>query len=161
MGVSISFVSATTEELDRAQKEPSWARQFVCDLYGADTYPMPGRLYGGPDRSFAGLQFLFDEAEVSLEFVMDGFQILEDGTLFEWTAEQIGSVARELRTTPWETLVAHYDPERMAKEDVYPNMWRFDPEGRRDGLEEAYEELVSFFGAAADRGLGAFMNFSF
>jgi hypothetical protein len=161
MGVSISFISATTEELDRAERDPSWAGQFVYDLYAGDTYPMPDRLYGGPGRDFAGLQFLFDEARMALEFVLDGFQILEDGTLFGWTAEQIVSTARELRETPWERLAAHYDPERMAKEDVYPNMWRFDPEGRLDGLEGAYDELVAFFGAAADRGLGAFMNFSF
>ncbi|MFF8352341.1 DUF1877 family protein [Streptomyces chartreusis] len=106
-------------------------------------------------------QFLFDEAEVSLEFVMDGFQIRDDGTLFGWTAEQIGSVARELRATPWERLAAHYDPERMAKEDVYPNMWTFDPDGQVDWLESACEELVAFFSVVAERGYGAFMNLSF
>ncbi|MET9971200.1 DUF1877 family protein, partial [Streptomyces sp. NPDC006356] len=106
MGVSISFVSATTEELDRAEQDPSWAGQFHGELYSGDLFPIPGRLYGGPDRDFAGLQFLFDEAELSLEFVMDGFQILEDGTLFGWTAEQIDGVARELRATPWEPLVS-------------------------------------------------------
>lgn len=65
MGVSISFVNVTTEELDRAEKDPSWAEQFVYELYGGDTYPVPGRIHGGPDRAFAGLQFLFDEAEVT------------------------------------------------------------------------------------------------
>ncbi|KOG25001.1 DUF1877 family protein [Streptomyces viridochromogenes] len=84
MGVSISFVSATTEELDRAEKDPSWAGQF-------------------------------------LEFALDGFQIQEGGTLFGWTAEQIAGTARELREAPWEKLAAHYDPERTANEDVYPN----------------------------------------
>lgn len=98
---------------------------------------------------------------MSLEFVMDGFQIRDDGTLFGWTAEQIDSVARELRATSWERLATHYDPERMAKEDVYPNMWTFDPDGQLDWLENAYEELVAFFSAAAERGYGAFMNFSF
>lgn len=100
MGVSTSFVSATTEEPDRAEQDPSWADQFHGELYSGDLFPVPGRLYGGPDRDFAGLQFLFDEAELSLEFVMDG-------------------------------------------------------------IEATYEELVAFFGEAADRGLGAFMNFSF
>lgn len=161
MGVSISFVSATTEELDRAEQDPSWADEFYSELYSGDHYPIPGRLYGGPGRDFAGLQFLFDEVELSLEFVMDGFQILDDGTLFGWTAEQIDGVARELRATPWARLASHYDPERMAKEDVYPNMWRFNPDGRLDGLEATYGELVEFFGEAADRGLGAFMEFSF
>ena len=39
MGVSISFISATTEELDRAQKDPSWAEQRVSGRYGVD-YPL-------------------------------------------------------------------------------------------------------------------------
>ncbi|MFD0002522.1 YfbM family protein [Streptomyces sp. NPDC127178] len=160
MGVTISFVGATTQELDRAEKDPSWADDYISELYGQD-YPMPDRPYGGPDKAFGGLQFLFDEAEISIEFVMDGFQIRDDGTLFGWDAEQIDSVARELRATPWERLAAHYDSERMGKEDVYPNMWKFDPEGQLEWLEGAYEELVAFFGAAADRGLGAFMTFSF
>ncbi|MFC8088893.1 DUF1877 family protein [Streptomyces sp. NPDC057301] len=160
MGVSISFISATTEELDRAAKDPNWADEYIFELYGENS-PMPDRPYGGPDKAFGGLQFLFDQAEVGLEFLMDGFQIRDDGTLFGWDAEQIGNVARELRATPWERLAAHYDSERMGKEDVYPNMWRFDPEGQLEWLEGAYEELVAFFGAAADRGLGAFMTFSF
>ncbi|MFF0732936.1 DUF1877 family protein [Streptomyces chartreusis] len=160
MGVSISFIGATTEELDRAEKDPSWAEEHVSDLHGVD-YPLSDRPDCGPAKAFAGLQFLFDEAEVSLEFVMDGFQIQDDGTLFGWTAEQIDSVARELRATPWERLAAHYDPERMAKEDVYPNLWTFDPDGQLDWLESAYEELVAFFSVAAERGYGAFMNFSF
>ncbi|MFC5212767.1 YfbM family protein [Streptomyces coerulescens] len=160
MGVTISFISATTEELDRAAKDPSWAGQFVSDLYGVD-YPWPDRHDCGPDKAFGGLQFLFDEAEVSLEFVMDGFQILDSGTLFGWTAEQIDGVARELLATPWERLAAHYDPERMATEDVYPNMWTFDPDGELDWLKDAYDELVTFFRTAAEHGHGAFMNFSF
>ncbi|MFH0516008.1 DUF1877 family protein [Streptomyces sp. M41] len=160
MGVSISFIGATTQELDRAERDPSWAEEFVYELYG-DDFPSPDRPYGGPDREFGGLQFLFDEAGVGVEFVMDGFQIQEDGTLFGWTAEQIAGVARELRATPWERLAAHYDPVRMGEQDVYPNMWKFDPDGRLGGLEYAYEELVEFFAAAAERGLGAFMTFSF
>ncbi|MFI7412612.1 YfbM family protein [Streptomyces sp. NPDC049627] len=160
MGVSVSFIGATTEELDRAEKDPDWARECLDELYG-DDFPSPDRPFGGPDKAFAGLQFLIDETDVALEFLMDGFPILEDGTLFGWTAEQIESVARQLRATPWERLAVHYDWERMTKEDVYPNMWRFDAEGELEWLQDAYEELVAFFGAAADRGLGAFMNFSF
>ncbi|MGW1957967.1 YfbM family protein [Streptomyces sp. NPDC001920] len=161
MGVSISFISATTQELERAEQDPSWADEFTWELYSSDDVPMPDRPQGGPDRAFGGLQFLFDEAGVHLEFLMDGFQILDDGTLFGWTAEQVQGVARHLRATPWERLAVHYDPERMTAEEVYPNMWRFDPEGQLDRLKDAYEELVEFFAAAAERGLGAFMNFSF
>lgn len=42
MGVSISFVSATTEELDRAEQDPSWADEFYSELYSGTTtlYPV-------------------------------------------------------------------------------------------------------------------------
>jgi hypothetical protein len=159
MGVSIGFISATTEELDRAEKDPSWANEYVYELYAGNDFP--NRPYGGPDKAWAGLQFLIDETDVDLEFLMDGFQILEDGTLFGWSPEQIESVARYLRATPWERLAAHYAPERMTAEEVYPNMWRLDAKGQLDWLERSYEELVNFFAEAAAGGYGAFMSFSF
>ncbi|GGW99445.1 hypothetical protein GCM10010321_12470 [Streptomyces chartreusis] len=49
MGVSISFISATTEELDRAEKDPNWAEQRGSDLYGVD-HPLPDRPDCGPDE---------------------------------------------------------------------------------------------------------------
>ncbi|MFI6764343.1 YfbM family protein [Streptomyces sp. NPDC050355] len=159
MGVTIGFIGATTEELDRAEREPSWADEYIFELYSGDDFPT--RPYGGPDKAWAGLQFLLDGTEVDLDFLMDGSPILEDGTLFGWSAEQIESVARQLRATPWERLAAHYDPERMTKEDVYPNTWRFDAEGELKWLEHAYEGLVAFFSEAAEGGYGAFMSFSF
>ncbi|MFF7188232.1 YfbM family protein [Streptomyces sp. NPDC008222] len=159
MSVSIGFISATREELDRAEREPSWAKAYVHELYACD--PMPDRPYGGPGKAWAGLQFLLDETQVDIEFLMDGSQILQEGTLFGWSAEQIQSVARRLRATPWEQLAAHYAPERMTVEEVYPNMWRFDAEGELEWLERSYEELVAFFAGAAERGHGAFMSFSF
>lgn len=158
MGMYISFVGATTEELDRAEKDPSWADEFVYELYDNEDDPLPGRPDVGLDKKWAGLQFLLDETDVELEFMMDGFPILEDGTLFGYSAEEVKTVARQLRATPWEQVAAHYDAEEMTKEDVYPRIW--DDDGG-DWLEDAYDELVEFFGKAADRGLGAFMTFSF
>ncbi|MFG2195663.1 YfbM family protein [Streptomyces sp. NPDC048639] len=160
MGVSLSFIGATTEELDRAEKDPSRAHEYLDELYDDDTSTR-GRPHGDPDRAWAGLQFLLDAADVDLDFLMDGSVILEDGTLFGWSAEQIESVARQLRATPWERMAAHYDPERMTKNEVYPNTWGFDPEGELDWLEHTYEELIAFFTAAAEGGYGAFMTFSF
>ncbi len=159
MGMTIGFIGATTEELDRAEKEPGWADEFTFALYDDDDFPT--RPVGDPDKAWAGLQFLLDQTEVHLDFLMDGFQILEGGTLFGWTAEQIESVARQLRATPWERLAAHYDPERMMKEEVYPQTWRFDAEGELEWLQSAYEEVVAFFSEAAEGGYGAFMSFSF
>ncbi|MEU3987864.1 DUF1877 family protein [Streptomyces platensis] len=61
MGVSIGFIGATTEELNRTEKEPSWADEYHYELYGSDTFPLSDRPHGDPDKAFAGLQFLLDE----------------------------------------------------------------------------------------------------
>lgn len=161
MGVSIGFIGATTQELDRAEQDPAWADAYLYDLYCGDDPATAERPQGGPDKAWAGLQFLIDETDVELEFLMDGFPVLEDGTLFTWSAEQIASVARQLRATPWEHLAAHYDPVRMREEGIHPHTWRFDPEGELDWLKSSYEELVVFFTEAARDGYGAFMSFSF
>ncbi|MEU6327921.1 DUF1877 family protein [Streptomyces sp. NPDC047049] len=161
MGVSVGFIGATTEELDRAEEDPSWARSCVSELYDDDDVLMSARPSGGPDKAWAGLQFLFDETDVELEFLMDGYPILEDGTLFGWSAEQIARVAGQLQATPWERLAAHYAPERMMGKKVYPHTWTHDAEGGLDWLRRSYEELVDFFTAAAAGGYGAFMSFSF
>lgn len=168
MGVSISFISATTEELERGKKDPDWASEFVDELYeydfddpDFDDDSVPGRPDGGPEKAWAGLEFLFSGTDVRLEFLMDGGCIKEDGTLFWWSVEEIERLARQTRATPWERLAANYDPERMTKEQVYPNTWTFDPEGELEWLQGAYEELAAFFGAAAEGGYGAFMIFSF
>ncbi|MEV8086483.1 DUF1877 family protein [Streptomyces nigra] len=159
--MSVGFVSATAEELDRAWREPEWAEPYVWELYDSKTFRRDGRLDCGPAKAWAGLQFLFDAADVRLEFLMDGFMIAEDGTLFGWTVEQFTALAAELRETPWERPAAHYDPERMARDDVYPNLWAFDPGGQREWLQAAYEELVAFVTGAAERGQGAFMSFAY
>ncbi|MFJ9407522.1 DUF1877 family protein [Streptomyces sp. NPDC101393] len=152
MGVSMAFISATTEELERAEKDPGWADAFVGELYDGDAYAK--RPHDGPGKAWADLQFLLDGADVGLEFLMDGDQLLEDGTLFAWSAEQIESVARELQATPWERLAVHYDAERMKQQRGYPP-------SELDWLEGPYEELVAFFAEAAAGGYGAFMTFSF
>ncbi|MFD7923661.1 DUF1877 family protein [Streptomyces sp. NPDC059740] len=161
MSVSVSFISASAQELERAEKEPDWAREFVAELYGSDDYPAPDRPDGGPGKAFNGLQYLLDEVQAPFEFLMGGDPVGDDGTLFVWSARQVESVARLFRATPWPALAAHYDPERMSAQDVYPAMWRSDPEGSLAWLKEAYEDLVAFFAAAAGRGYGALMNFSF
>ena len=76
-----------------------------------------------------------------------------------WTGPGGSRLAAPLQETPWERPAAHYDPERMARDDVCPNLWAFDPGGQREWLQAAREELVAFVTGAAERGQGAFMGF--
>lgn len=161
MSVEISFLAATADELARAEREPDWAEELIDELYDFDNPSAPGRPDCGPEKAWAGLQYLFDRAGVGIDFLMDGGEIKDDGTLFGRSVEQTASAAQELRAVPWERLAVHYDAERMMKEEVYPRVWASDPEGESEWLRSAYEELVAFFDAAAGGGYGAFMTFSF
>ena len=161
MGMTIDFTAATPEELAKGEQDPEWVEEFIEGLWGdGDEFSAPDRPFGGPDKAWAGLEYLLGQVDgVSLEFLMDGDVLLEDGTLFSWPPEQIASLAQQLRALPWEQLAAHFDAEKMLAEDIYPAVW--DCEGELEWLKEAYEGLVTFFTEAAEGGYGAFMEFSF
>ncbi|MFJ9847984.1 YfbM family protein [Streptomyces sp. NPDC101150] len=157
MGMVISFTRVTPEELNRAEKDHEWASEF---LWKVDEL-RPDNPEAYLDKAWAGLEFLLGAADASIEFLMDGYQIDDDGTLFSWGVEHVQGVAKRLRALPWERLATHYDPVRMTEEGVYPNVWDPEDEGELEYLKGAYETLVSFFDATARLESGALMNFSF
>ncbi|TGB13228.1 DUF1877 family protein [Streptomyces palmae] len=160
MGMTIHFTAATPEELDKGEQDPGWVEDFIEGLWGDGEFSTPDRPCGGPDKAWAGLEYLLGQADdVGLEFLMDGDMLLEDGTLFAWPPEQVASLAQRLRALPWEQLAVHFDPEKMLAENIYPRVW--DCEGELEWLKDAYEEVVTFFTEAAEGGYGAFMEFSF
>ncbi|MCX5208526.1 YfbM family protein [Kitasatospora sp. NBC_00240] len=156
MGMYVSFTRMTPAQLEQAAHDPDWAAEYLDAYYGDGG---PCDLSGGLDKAWAGLQFLLDAAEVPVEFLMDGFPIRDDGTLFGWSAEDVRELAKELRAVPFERLAAHYDPARMAAEGVYPNVWEFRPEEELDHLRGSYESLVGFLDSAAASGSAAVMTF--
>ncbi|GAB7028879.1 YfbM family protein [Streptomyces sp. NPDC021749] len=157
MGMVISFTRMTPEELDRAEKDIEWAREFLWEI--DELRPdNPGAYL---DKAWAGLEFLLGEADEPLEFLMDGYPIDDEGTLFGWSAESVQETAKRLRALPWERLATYYDPVRMTEEEVYPNIWDPEDEDGPEYLEGAYETLVSFFEATARLESPALMSFSF
>ncbi|BDM69342.1 hypothetical protein HEK616_28290 [Streptomyces nigrescens] len=157
MGMVISFTCVTPEELDRAEKDAEWAREFLWEV--DELRPdNPGAYL---DKAWAGLEFLLGEADEPLEFLMDGYQIDDEGTLFSWSVESVQDMAKRLGALPWERLVSHYDPARMAEEEVYPNIWDPEDDDEPEYLKGAYETLVGFFDATARLKSAALMSFSF
>ncbi|MEU9115769.1 DUF1877 family protein [Streptomyces sp. NPDC048483] len=116
MGMVISFTRVTPEELDRAEKDTEWAREFLREVDELRPDDPDGYL----DKAWAGLEFLLEEADEPLEFLMDGYPIDDKGTLFGWSVEDVQDMAKTLRALPWERLVTHDDPVRMDEEEVYP-----------------------------------------
>ncbi|MGW0431364.1 DUF1877 family protein [Micromonospora sp. NPDC003197] len=76
----LSFTRVTPEELDRAVADPEWAEKNVFD----------GNLqYCSLDKSWAGIQFLLDEAEVDVDVYEDGCFIDDACTLFGWDVDNV------------------------------------------------------------------------
>ncbi|MEU9126438.1 YfbM family protein [Streptomyces sp. NPDC048506] len=157
MGMVISFTRVTPEELDKAVKDPEWAEEFLWEVDEL----RPDNPGADLDKAWAGLEFLLGEADESIEFLMDGDPIDDEGTLFSWSVESVQDVAKRLRALPWERLATHYDPVQMAKEKVYPNIWDPENEFELEYLKWAYDELVAFFDATARLESPALMSFSF
>ncbi|WP_030678535.1 YfbM family protein [Streptomyces rimosus] len=171
MGMVISFTCVTPAELEQAHADPGWAREFLDDLSWNNRRPGNPGVY--LDKSWAGIQYLLDEAEAELDLQTDGIPITEEGTLSGWSAETVQAAAEELRALPFVRLAAHYDAARMTEEDVYPGVWDdgegSDEDGSEDGSEDGelsylrsnYEELVAFFDTTATTAQAAIMSFSF
>ncbi|MFF3327383.1 DUF1877 family protein [Streptomyces sp. NPDC002889] len=113
-------------------------------------------------RDWAGLQYLFDAAEVPVMILDDGSIIDEQGIYAGWDAEAVKSVAEDLRKTAWEDLAGHYDPDQMRDEGIYPGHGYWDRDGNGlDYLEGAHVTLLHFFTTAAASGSAAIREFSF
>ncbi len=92
MGMVISFTRVTPEELDRAEKDPDWAREFLWEV--DELRPDNPEAY--LDKAWAGLEFLLGKAGEPLEFLMDGYPVDDEGTLFSWGVEGVQALAKSL-----------------------------------------------------------------
>ncbi len=154
MGRTISFYRVTPDQLERALADGQRAGDLVRDM---DVGEEPD---GYLDKSWAGLQFLMDAANVGPDLRMDGDFIGDDGCLTGWSAETVAEVAGVLRAKPFDELARYFDPDRMVEAKIYPvRIWH--REDARDYLRGCYERLVGFFEAAATSGSAAIMSFDF
>ncbi|MFJ6676802.1 DUF1877 family protein [Actinosynnema sp. NPDC091369] len=151
MGMTLSFTRVTPEELDRAFADPEWAREHVAD----EDVP-----YCFLEKSWAGIQFLLDAAGVRVDLYEDGEPVDRRSALFGWTAAAVAAAAELLSATPFEVLAAHYDPEKLSEQDVYPmnHLWDADDV---EYLRGHYRDLVTFFEETAAAGGAAIRDFSF
>ncbi|MBB5960601.1 hypothetical protein FHS29_007229 [Saccharothrix tamanrassetensis] len=151
MGMTLSFTRVTPAELDRAFEDPEWAREHL------DDEELP---YCFLEKSWAGIQFLLDAAEVRVDVYEDGDAIDEECTLFGWSDSMVAEAAKALSATPFEVLAGYYDPRKLSEKDVYPmkHLWDADD---IDYLRYNYQDLVAFFEETAASGNAAIRHFSF
>ncbi|MEV0677765.1 DUF1877 family protein [Actinosynnema sp. NPDC050436] len=151
MGMTLSFTRVTPEELARAFEDPEQAEEYVED----ENVP-----YCFLEKSWAGIQFLLDAADVRVDLYEDGDAIDEECTMFGWDDVMVAAAAKALSATPFEVLAGHYDTAKLSEKEVYPmrHLWGADD---IEYLEHNYRDLVRFFDETAAVGGAAIRNFSF
>ena len=147
----MAFVRVSPAELDRAIKDPDWALEHLQD---------EGLLSYSLEKSWAGIQFLLDEAEVEIELQDDGSVIDEQGTLSGWSDRMVADAAKKLSAAPFEALARHYDPRKLSENEVYPYRHLWDDDDI-ENLRDDYVDLVEFFEETAAAGGALIREISF
>jgi hypothetical protein len=135
MSTTLTFTRVTAEELDRAIEDPEWALECVQDEDALDCFL---------EKSWAGIQFLLDEAGVNVELHESGFIIDDEFILSGWSDSMVAEAAKALKATPFEVLAGHYDPRKLSEAEVYPFRQLWD-DADIEYLRDNYADLVEFF----------------
>lgn len=151
MSTTLAFTPVTQEELDRAIKDPEWALEHLQDT---------DSLCYSLEKSWAGIQFLLDAAQVNVQLNEDGHIIDDESILAGWTDIMVADAAKSLSATPFEVLAGHYDPRKLSEEEVYPWRHLWDDDGI-DDLRDNYVDLVEFFQETAASGGALIREISF
>ncbi|WP_407566222.1 YfbM family protein [Streptomyces sp. 184] len=157
------YVRVTPAELDRAVREPDWAKTFVFGLLEVepddetDDEPDPGEArFLDTDKAWGAIEYLLRRIDFPVN-VVHGEESLPGAE--EWgygpprylTPEQVRKAAEGLVTTGFGRLAQGVTPDDLARADVYPQIiWK--RAESFDYVQGHYEALVEFFEAAAREG---------
>lgn len=160
MGMYVSFIRMTPEQLEQATKDPEWVDQYLDDLYDSDAEPLPEGFDADIQKSWSALDHLFGAAGVSFSIQEDGFCVaMGDGWYHNgWSVEEVAAAAKILKETSFDAMAEHCDAEALSSATVYPMGHMWDAEDF-EGLRDDFEMLQAFFVAAAGSGHGALMSF--
>ena len=155
MGMIGHFVAVSPGQLQQLIADPDSIQAF---LYPDNGEALPNSL--DVDKAWHGIHFLLtgdpDEGDPPLALaVLGGTEIGDDvgyGPARYLTPEQVREVAAALRTKRRSQLEANFNPAAMKAADIYPALGEH-PEDLEYVLTN-YDELVTFYHRAADRGDG-------
>ncbi len=156
MGMRISYRRIPASRLGQILDDPTRAGDLVFAedddlLDGVDPQVID------LDKMWHAIHFLLvdgEEDRVAAQAVLGGTEIGDDvgyGPVRYLVPGEVEAVAAHLDGTPFETLAARFDPDRMNGLGIYPEEW--DEDGvLEEELAPAYERLVAFYRVAAERG---------
>jgi hypothetical protein len=155
MGMIGTFVAVAPSRLVQLIAEPDTVIGF---LFPDEDVEPPNSL--DVDKAWQGLHFLLTghpwEGDPPLALAVLGGTDLEteddEITIRYLTPDQVRRVADALRVTPRSQLEVNFHPAALKAADIYPSLGTR-PEDQEYVLSY-YDELVTFYNAAADRGDG-------
>jgi hypothetical protein len=112
------------------------------------------------DKAWHGIHFLLTGSagptrDIRSLVIFGGKEIGEDvgyGPARLLTPAQVKEVVRALKEESVEKLASRYDPKKMEKLEIYPQIWVSDGKEAFDYLAEYYRKLVAFYEKAAASG---------
>ncbi|MGW2182405.1 YfbM family protein [Streptomyces sp. NPDC001732] len=153
------YARLTPAELDRAIRDPEWAREFVVGLIERepDTGPAASEARCHDiDKTWHALDFLLRRIDFPVGIAHGEKEVPgAEGWGHEppryLTPERVRLAAETLADAPHEALVEGVRPAELAEAEIYPAVvWeRGEP---LDYVTSHYQALVPFFRAAADAG---------
>jgi hypothetical protein len=113
------------------------------------------------DKAWHGIHFLLTgtawEGAFPLNFIVSGGKEVGDvdvgyGPARALTSEDVRRLDAALEPLTSEELERRFDPERMAKLQIYPEIWEDEDDDSLEYLIEYYTDLRAFVHRAAERG---------
>lgn len=155
------YARLTPAELDRAVRDPGWARGYVNELIDTelDTEPDPAEARCHDiDEAWHALDYLLRRIRFPVDIVhgeeeIPGAEEWGYGPPRYLSPEHVRTAAETLAATSHEALVEGVPPAELAEAEIYLSSdWKSD--GSFGYVTSHYQALVPFFQAAADAGDG-------
>lgn len=148
------YIRLAPGDLEKALSDPEWARSLIDELWDAEDAgnEQDIRLLD-VDKAWHGLALVLDRAGVSTAVVFGDEQVpgADDwgyGPPSSLRPERVAELAAVLRSLDLQEAV-----EAFVEADIYPQgIWNEADSGQY--LARHLERLTTFFGAAADAGMG-------
>ncbi|MFD4358000.1 DUF1877 family protein [Nocardia sp. NPDC058518] len=143
MGPVLAFHRISDADAARITADAEAAFELI------DAIDRTGEPCGDIDKAWDGLRYLLAAARVDLDLLRDLDPWAGDGEPRIWTADEVSAAARTMASTPFTVLAAHFDPDDMDDNDVYPDIW--DTDFCHEYLREHYDGLLTFLAFATEQ----------
>ncbi|NBD25357.1 YfbM family protein [Paenibacillus glycinis] len=156
MSMVLHLMQVNPEDLDAFMDNPHLAEEYanVENESHASLYL---------DKSWHAIHFLLNGSgsrdEPLVHALLGGESLVEDyynGPLRYITDDQVGAISRELARFNGNLLTDRYDPEQMAKEEIYPAL-DWDNPDTRQYVFDYFWDVVDFYTHAHGAGNGMLM----